>query len=566
MSDFEIPTIDTPAAGRALGSPPTEIAPEAGAATDPRGEPAGAPEEADPAAYTWVDYSTSLDGERFTYWATLPVEKLGPMLVAKYGSSRNCFATVQRFLSPRPLGRDANRHGHPHLCPLYFDFDSPGDLSLALEDVRRIVAFFRSLGVAREHVRSFFSGGKGFHVDVDPRALALAPHPELTYRVKYMAQWVCDHLGLQCFDPSVYTLPRQWRLPNTLHTKSGRYCVEIEASELDSIERILAIAAAGPRAPVWEPEDLDGLEPSETAVLWAEARLAEWEEATADRSDATMLDLKREDGARPVCVTDLYENGARVRGTLNKAVMQLAAFAKGSGLAEVDAVEWIDEFAQQQPDDLTTKRRGRERRLNVVSTTRSVYRGSLVTFHCRFIRSIGVGSDRPIACSFPNCSFVEATAQVGAEEAAEHGADGARPAAPLGAVEAHRAREGARAESLPTRPPRSSGMILSGLARLAKVRRFVDAALEAYALVWLVYDNPKTRDGKSATYLRVEAWGDTARLLAGLTPGSRVWLSGSLSPRVIKTRGDVLRTHLCVEAHHAQEADPPHAARESRQA
>jgi KaiC/GvpD/RAD55 family RecA-like ATPase len=130
-------------------------------------------------------------------------------------------------------------HGRVLTDRLIFDFDSEKDINLARNDARtvinRIGKFTGNKNVS-EYLNIYFSGNKGFHVEV-------LTSEEFTPEE---AKSICESLAKDCetFDPVIYSFVRAFRLPNTKHNKSGLYKIAITAQQLVNltVEQIKELA------------------------------------------------------------------------------------------------------------------------------------------------------------------------------------------------------------------------------------------------------------------------------------------------------------------------------------
>jgi KaiC/GvpD/RAD55 family RecA-like ATPase len=108
---------------------------------------------------------------------------------------------------------------------LFFDLDSKKDVNLAKEDAKELLLRLQQLGIKlEEHVRVFFSGNKGFHIEVPINA---------TLTVDEMKN-LCSNIavGLESFDDVIYNTSRIIRILNTKHQASGLFKIELEPYDL----------------------------------------------------------------------------------------------------------------------------------------------------------------------------------------------------------------------------------------------------------------------------------------------------------------------------------------------
>ena len=115
---------------------------------------------------------------------------------------------------------------------LFFDLDSE-DVNKAKEDTKELLHRLQQLGVSVENqVRVFFSGRKGFHVEVPTKK---------NYEPEELKS-ICSNIaeGLDSFDPVIYNSTRIIRILNTRHQTSNLYKIELEPYDIVelSVEQI----------------------------------------------------------------------------------------------------------------------------------------------------------------------------------------------------------------------------------------------------------------------------------------------------------------------------------------
>jgi KaiC/GvpD/RAD55 family RecA-like ATPase len=111
---------------------------------------------------------------------------------------------------------------------LFFDLDSKQDVNKAKEDAKELLYRLQQSGVkVEEHVKVYFSGNKGFHVEVPVNA---------TYEPEEL-KILCTNIaaGLESFDDVIYNTSRIIRLVNTKHQVSGLYKIELEPYDLSEL-------------------------------------------------------------------------------------------------------------------------------------------------------------------------------------------------------------------------------------------------------------------------------------------------------------------------------------------
>lgn len=196
---------------------------------------------------------------------------------------------------------------------LFFDFDSKEDLELARKDAVETANRLVSKGFPEESIQCFFSGNKGFNIEV---AIDQYLTPE-----KFGA--VIDNISgdLPTFDLVVREANRIVRISGTKHQSSGLYKIPLTPEELVSlpIEDIKNMAKKSRVAPqiitVSLPEELKNVKPVEKKLEQIKAEMS---------FDTSTIDMKE----RPKGLDEarwLLSNGFFKAGERNPAMLCLAA-------------------------------------------------------------------------------------------------------------------------------------------------------------------------------------------------------------------------------------------------
>lgn len=184
-------------------------------------------------------------------------------------------------------------------APLFFDIDNV-DLEASLDDTRKIVSYFQEF-MSDDSIRVYFSGSKGFHVEIEPLAMGISPNNGLKKIFRKIAESLRDELELPSLDFSVYDDRRMWRMPNTIHQKTGLYKIELSKETLyhsDAITHITAGAVA--RGGMVQPVPEQKLNPRAAAWYRKFVYEIEKEEQIADLSVYERLALLNKQGSRIV--------------------------------------------------------------------------------------------------------------------------------------------------------------------------------------------------------------------------------------------------------------------------
>ncbi len=206
----------------------------------------------------YVDVSLVDKLDRQTKWARL--EETEVQRWAKENpDSKAYFCTVQRFED------STHKEGELQTAPMYFDLDSE-NIQESLRDARTLVdALTKGFDIEPQ---IWFTGNRGFHIEVPAGVMGIEPHPHLTYHYRYLAEDLIERTTVKTADRTVYSIRRMWRIENTKHSKTGLYKVRLTPSELmGTIESIRELAK--------EPREFEDDEPypnNQLSDLYKEAK------------------------------------------------------------------------------------------------------------------------------------------------------------------------------------------------------------------------------------------------------------------------------------------------------
>lgn len=111
---------------------------------------------------------------------------------------------------------------------IVFDFDSKKDVSVALNDAREVVSRLQN-DFDDQSIRIFYSGGKGFHVEVHLTDKMITREQFELITSKYAD-------GLSTFDEKVKDEQRLFRLPLTKNLGSGRFKIPLTIVDLNTLD------------------------------------------------------------------------------------------------------------------------------------------------------------------------------------------------------------------------------------------------------------------------------------------------------------------------------------------
>lgn len=231
---------------------------------------------------------------------------------------------------------EANLYGH-----FYLDFDSEEDFEKARMDACDAVhyltrPFFHNIP---EHmIRIFFSGQKGIHIVVPAEVFGVEPSKNLNEYYRVMAEKIAENISYGTIDFKVYDRRRLFRIPNSIHHKTGLYKIPLSYQELIqlSFEEIQEKARTM-QTPHWSK----GYEITRARKFFEEC-IEGWtkrysKQFSRDRKETKPLDFI------PACIQELIDGGP-VRGQRNNSAAALVSFWKRQGESQQEVwenlVEW----------------------------------------------------------------------------------------------------------------------------------------------------------------------------------------------------------------------------------
>ena len=170
--------------------------------------------------FVFVDiHRADVSGTHFP-WRRVNVDTVQSIVDKYLHAGFHLYTTIQRFVNPEHQDIESE------YCPLAFDFDCAGDIESAHRDVITLVNHLVDVyetNVNMDEMMIYFSGNRGFHVTVNAECFNAQPQFEMIKVYRLLVNHLNKQLNLKTLDLSVYTRRRAWRIPNTIHAKTGLY-------------------------------------------------------------------------------------------------------------------------------------------------------------------------------------------------------------------------------------------------------------------------------------------------------------------------------------------------------
>ena len=303
---------------------------------------------------------------------------LRSIFTAGEGPERNVYfdqyASLQHYQTAPTVGQSAVA-----LSDFVLDVDRE-NLHDAASDTLVLLAVLEEL--APGQVRLYFSGKKGFHLQVPAQAFGFEASEMLGAAQRRMARSISEATGIE-LDYTAYSRARLFRLEGSRHSKTGLFKVEINRDLLFDMDALKAYAAE-PRPQLnRRPPTLSRPAAELYAVALQEERDFRTEQ---ERSEGPMLGERDQWHS---CIKTLLRHGPPAPETRHKTYITLVAYLKTAGLSMAETKDILLPFAETHPATNTTKS-PRQRRFEMASDIRSGYSSQNIRFHCQYAMALHV--------------------------------------------------------------------------------------------------------------------------------------------------------------------------------
>jgi len=120
------------------------------------------------------------------------------------------------------------------VADLCFDFDAV-DIEHARIDAVYTINHLLRFSFPLSSINIFFSGSKGFHLEISKKVIGLEPRFNLLDLYKKLVENIRDLSPHKTIDLKIYERRRLWRVPNTIHEETGLYKIPLSFDELKSL-------------------------------------------------------------------------------------------------------------------------------------------------------------------------------------------------------------------------------------------------------------------------------------------------------------------------------------------
>ena len=309
-------------------------------------------------------------------------------------SGEDIYVTIQKFANVDPVEGELVYH------PFYFDLDS-AFVEDSLHDAQGIVNYFTNvLQVKPEYITVWFSGAKGFHIEVAPEVFDIAPMVGLTIINKEIAKWLIEEYQFTTIDTaSIYSSRRMWRVPFSINSKTGLRKTWIpDLRGFTNLDELMTYVNLH--------QDL--ITEYTEYFRWTDAikpvvnrHIIPWFKSFVDRynHDLAKVVIRKPiwkytklKGKFPNCIEYLRQHSIINAGDRNPATMTLLSFFSEFGYPIEQAVEAVVNWTLRIPPGLTSTTNYNEIKKNVSSIAKTIYRnsdlGKHYVFECGYIKAL----------------------------------------------------------------------------------------------------------------------------------------------------------------------------------
>lgn len=172
----------------------------------------------------------------------------------------------------------------PSLAPMHFDVDDKEYPENAYRDTVVLLKYLlEDVKIPSDAIRVYFSGQKGYHLELEPLATRLnLVHEDSALVFRHVAETLKEELNLTSLDFAVYDIRRIWRLAGSKHQATGLWKIPCKDMMLDG-ETFVSIRKKAETQPTQEELEVPEQEFSPVAARFFSDIVADYEMKKKDR-------------------------------------------------------------------------------------------------------------------------------------------------------------------------------------------------------------------------------------------------------------------------------------------
>jgi hypothetical protein len=234
----------------------------------------------------------------------------------------------------------------PFIVGMFFDLDAKDNLEQARRDTLGLCQLLEEKAkVPRDCLGLFYSGSKGFHIEVSWKVFKPESLQYILKLCKRMALKAVD-AGVKTLDIGIYTPGRLWRMPNSINSKKNLYKIPLTYEELRDLDAAaIADLAKNPRS----DDSFASCEFCQAASDWCREAVSVLEKESKMPSAPYQMTLKFKQGWRvPPCIKAI-EEATIPEGGRHYLYTDLSRYFAFLGMHPLEILERIQKIDSRNP-------------------------------------------------------------------------------------------------------------------------------------------------------------------------------------------------------------------------
>ena len=234
----------------------------------------------------------------------------------------------------------------PFIAGMFFDLDAHNNIEQARIDAMGMCQLLEERAkVPRDCLGLFFSGSKGFHIEVPWEVFIPEPSPYMLRLYRRMALKAVD-TGVKTLDTGIYTQGRLWRKPNSINSKKNLYKIPLTYKELRDMDAAaIADLAKNPRG----DDSFASCKFCQATADWYREAISVLEKQSKPPAALPQMTLEFEQGWRvPPCIKAI-EDATIADGGRHYLYTDLSRYFAFLGMHPLEILERIQKIDSRNP-------------------------------------------------------------------------------------------------------------------------------------------------------------------------------------------------------------------------
>ena len=371
------------------------------------------------APYTGHNARVFLRKGAMSKWSLQPKYKIN--FFKQVEGWKECHQSIQQYAINQEYSEDSFTWSN-----LAIDLDDAQNGTKALDDARRVHDWFQQFKPRPGDFRVWFSGKKGFHIEISGASLAILPQQNLHQFMSFIAGHIVGETGSTTFDFQLYAKRKTLRCAGTKRIVDRKIdgdiqqvqtCkFELTESQLMSLDidkifdKSIQIAKSEKEyKDLFSDKDIieNGINPNLKDFMVSIRNSFQEAQKNVEKVERKIKINTKNSSAHPICINDILTYNFHSEGCRNKAMLTLIAFYKDTGKSKEEVISIVQKWSEDIP---WNTQKAKERVAQVRPATELAFNENGYDFSCRKCQSINKGlqpSDKKIRCIGYSCPFVE---------------------------------------------------------------------------------------------------------------------------------------------------------------